>query len=416
MTTKTTSDNSKFDNLLGPIDKKTEHLAREAITTARVNLLLKHSFFGNLSSRLRLVESSEWLTTAATDGRTLYFNSRFIMMLKPREVQFLLGHEILHVCYDHLDRNGTRNHQLYNIACDYAVNADLKKHKVGDFITSVPCLYEPKYDGWSSEKIYDDLMKDAKQNLQSLLDQMIDQHLEGEGKDGQDGKGPEKLSKGERDQLRQEMREAILQAAKQAKPGSLPKSVERLVGDISNPTMPWRELIQTTLTSSIRNDYSWTRMNRKGWHMEAVMPGMTPGEEIDVAIALDMSGSISNSLAQQFLGEVAGMMDTFDGYKVKVFCFDTQTYNDQDYSSENLEDIRDYKVMGGGGTDFEVCWTYMKDNDITPKQFIMFTDGYPFGSWGDPNYCDTLFVVHGNDQIEAPFGVTAHYEFEKARA
>jgi predicted metal-dependent peptidase len=409
MTTKTTSDNSKFDNLLGPIDKKTEHLAREAITTARVNLLLKHSFFGNLSSRLRLVESSEWLTTAATDGRTLYFNSRFIMMLKPREVQFLLGHEILHVCYDHLDRNGTRNHQLYNIACDYAVNADLKKHKVGDFITSVPCLYEPKYDGWSSEKIYDDLMKDAKQNLQSLLDQMIDQHLEGEGKDGKDGKGPEKLSKGERDQLRQEMREAILQAAKQAKPGSLPKSVERLVGDISNPTMPWRELIQTTLTSSIRNDYSWTRMNRKGWHMEAVMPGMTPGEEIDVAIALDMSGSISNSLAQQFLGEVAGMMDTFDGYKVKVFCFDTQTYNDQDYSSENLEDIRDYKVMGGGGTDFDCIFEHLVEIGNVPKRLIIFTDCYT-STWGDPNYCDTTFIIKDNPDCIPPYGTWAHFD------
>ena len=409
MTTKTTSDNSKFDNLLGPIDKKTEHLAREAITTARVNLLLKHSFFGNLSSRLRLVESSEWLTTAATDGRTLYFNSRFIMMLKPREVQFLLGHEILHVCYDHLGRNGARNQQLYNIACDFAVNADLKKHKVGDFITSVPCLYDAKYDGWSSEKIYDDLLKDAEQNMQELLDQMIDQHLDGEGKDGKDGKGPEKLSDSEREQLRQEMREAILQAAKQAKPGSLPKSVERLVGDISNPTMPWRELIQTTLTSSIRNDYSWTRMNRKGWHMEAVMPGMTPGEEIDVAIALDMSGSISNSLAQQFLGEIAGMMDTFDGYRVKVFCFDTQTYNDQDYSSENLEDIRDYKVMGGGGTDFDCIFEHLVEIGNVPKRLIIFTDCYT-STWGDPNYCDTTFIIKDNPDCIPPYGTWAHFD------
>jgi len=68
--------------------------------------------------------------------------------------------------------------------------------------------------------------------------------------------------------------------------------------------------------------------------------------------------------------------------------------------------------MGGGGTDFDANWTYMKANDITPKKFIMFTDGYPFGSWGDPDYCDTIFIIHGHHDkgLEAPFGLTAHYE------
>jgi len=43
---------------------------------------------------------------------------------------------------------------------------------------------------------------------------------------------------------------------------------------------------------------------------------------------------------------------------------------------------------------------------------IMFTDGYPWGSWGNPDYCDTLFVIHGDIQkrITAPFGMTIHYE------
>jgi hypothetical protein len=52
----------------------------------------------------------------------------------------------------------------------------------------------------------------------------------------------------------------------------------------------------------------------------------------------------------------------------------------------------------------------MKNNDIHPKKFIMFTDGYPCGSWGDDEYCDTMFVIHGNDSIIAPYGQTAHYK------
>jgi hypothetical protein len=51
----------------------------------------------------------------------------------------------------------------------------------------------------------------------------------------------------------------------------------------------------------------------------------------------------------------------------------------------------------------------MKQNDVQPHQLVVFTDGYPFGSWGDPDYCDTLFVVHGSNTITAPFGITANY-------
>ena len=54
----------------------------------------------------------------------------------------------------------------------------------------------------------------------------------------------------------------------------------------------------------------------------------------------------------------------------------------------------------------------MKDNNVEPKKLIVFTDGYPWGSWGDPNYCDTLWVIHSNHDknIQAPFGQTCIYE------
>jgi hypothetical protein len=54
----------------------------------------------------------------------------------------------------------------------------------------------------------------------------------------------------------------------------------------------------------------------------------------------------------------------------------------------------------------------MKEHDINPKKFIMFTDGYPWDSWGDPDYCDTVFIIHGNDAIVPPFGAHAYYEFK----
>ena len=412
--TKKRSRSKKFENLVGPTDKKVDHDARERLVTARIGLLLRHSFFGNLATRMQLINADLWCSTAATDGLKFYYNSRFIMMLKPKEVEFLVGHEVLHVVYDHMGRRGNRDPEIWNIADDYAVNADLKRHKVGQFITTVPCLYETKYDGKAAEEIYDDLMKNVQKiDINSLIDQMIDDHMEGEGDGDGEGEGEGKrpsMSPEERERVRQEVKQAIINAASSAEAGTLPKGVERLIRQHTNPVMPWRELIQTNLTSAIRSDYSWMRPSRRGWHMDAIMPGMNPGEEIDVVVSIDMSGSISNKQAQAFLGEIGGMMDSFDGYKVHVFCFDTDTYNPKDFSSENMDLIEEYEPMGGGGTDFDCIFKYLKDNAIDPKRLIVFTDGYPCGSWGDPDYCDTTWIIHGDTDPHPPFGTFALYD------
>jgi len=218
------------------------------------------------------------------------------------------------------------------------------------------------------------------------------------------------MSDEERERVRQEIKQAIISAASSAEAGQLPLGVERLIKQDTNPVMPWRELIQQNLTSCIRTDYSWMRPSRRGWHMDAIMPGMTPGEEIDVVVSLDMSGSISNKQAQDFLGEIGGMMNSFDGYKVHLFCFDTDTYNPQDFNSENMDRIEEYEPQGGGGTDFDCIFEYLKENDIQPKRLIVFTDGYPCGSWGDANYCDTTWIIHGDPDPHPPFGQFALYD------
>jgi len=97
----------KFQNLIGPSPQGRElENVIEQLRTARIGLLLKSSFFGNLATRLKLVPADEWCSTAATDGRNFYFNSKFIKMLEPRELEFLFGHEVLHCVYDHFGRRG----------------------------------------------------------------------------------------------------------------------------------------------------------------------------------------------------------------------------------------------------------------------------------------------------------------------
>lgn len=424
-TTQNKKDSAKFKDLCGPTDPKLDAVVREKLITARVGLLLRASFFGNLATRLKLVNADEWCPTAATDGRNFYYNSRFVEMLKPKEIEFLFGHEVLHCVYDHFGRRGDRDPQLFNIANDYCVNGDLKKHRVGEFITTVPCLYDSKYEGLSSEEIYDILYENAEKiDISDLIDKMLDEHMdgdeEGEGSGGegdQQGNGRPKLSKEERDKIRDEIKEAVLAAAAASDgAGNLPAGVKRIIQDMTAPKMNWRELLRMQLESTIKSDFTWMRASRRGWHMDAVMPGMKNDEMIDIAISIDASGSIGERMLKDFLSEVQGIMDTFPAYKIHIVTFDTQIYNPVTYDSENLDSMCDYEVAGGGGTDFDCVFEYFKENDIQPKRHIMFTDGYPCGSWGDEQYCDTVFIMHGTTSIVPPFGQWAYYEEEKEYA
>ncbi len=397
---------------------------QDRIIVARVGLLLRHPFFGNMATRLKVEHCDDWCPTAATDGKHLFYNTQFFNALSNKEIEFVIAHEILHCVFDHIIRREDRDPIIYNIACDYIVNNTLVRDKIGEPVKMIQIFQDWKYDGWTSEEVYDEIHKKAEENGKKFLEQLgelLDEHVDWEkapkGQKGSKGKGKGKgqrptYTKEELGKIRDEIKENMISAAQAAGAGNIPGEIERMIKDLTEPKMNWREILRQQIQATIRNDYTFSRPSRKGWHTGVVLPGMNFDQQIDCAIGLDMSGSIGDDQAKIFLSEVKGICDEFKEYNIKIWCFDTKVYNEQDYSSSDGEDISTYKPMGGGGTEFECNWEYMKDQDITPKKFIMFTDGYPFGSWGDDSYCDTVFVIHGHHDknLKAPFGVTAHYE------
>ncbi len=388
----------------------------ERIVTARVGLLLRHPFFGNMATRLKITPADEFIPTAAVDGRNLYYNTQFFNAMNNKEIEFVVAHEILHMVFDHLGRREERNPRLYNIAADYIVNNLLVRDRIGDKPSIVDCFQDFKYEGWQSEAVYDDLFKEAEKNGQEYIEslgEMLDEHIDWDKENEErEGKGLPKYSKEEMDQIKDEIKESMLQSAQSAGVGNTPVGIQRLIKEMTEPKMNWRELLRMQIQSTIKNDYTFSRPNRKAWHTGAILPGMNFMDTIDICISFDMSGSIGNAQGKDFLGEVHGIMEEYKDYNIKIWCFDTEVYNEDDFSSDDGREITDYELKGGGGTDFDINWRYMKDHDIQPKKFIMFTDGYAWDSWGDPEWCDTIFIIHSNHNkdLEAPFGMTAHYE------
>ncbi|MEY4331787.1 MAG: hypothetical protein RLZZ196_525 [Bacteroidota bacterium] len=387
----------------------------DKIIVARVGLLLKHPFFGNMATRLIIEEASKWCATAATDGRHIYFNRDFFNKLSVKQVEFVIAHEILHNVFDHLSRNEGRDRSIFNAATDYCVNGQLVRDKIGDHnLPDIKIFHDSKYYGWSAEQVYDDIFEKYDNEQLAALGQLLDDHVDWGDQDGQNGQP--KYSKDELRQIRDEMREAVMQAAQAAGAGNVPASIARMIKELTEPKMNWREILRQQIQSTIKNDFSFMRPNRKGWHMNAVLPGQNFDTTIDICVAIDMSGSIGDEQAKDFISEIKGIMQEFRDFNMKLWCFDTRVYNEADFNGYNCDEFDDYQVKGGGGTEFDANWDYMKAHDIQPKKFIMFTDGYPWGSWGDENYCDTVFIIHGNNTIVPPFGEYAYYEALKENA
>ena len=404
-------------------------IVMDRIITARIGLLLRHPFFGNMATRLKIVAADEWLGTAAVDGRNLYYNTQFFNAMNNKEIEFVVAHEILHMVFDHIGRREDRNPMIYNISADYIVNNTLVRDRIGTIPSIVQCYQDFKYEGWTSEEVYDDVYEEAKKNGEEYLKQlgeMLDEHLDMEDGDegssdgdmGEDGNGnatsgsKPTYSKEEEKQIKDEIKENMISAAQSAGAGNVPGAVARMIKELTEPKMNWREIIRQSVQSTIRSDYTFSRPSRKGQMSGAVLPSMDFQDTIDIACCIDMSGSIGEVQGKDFLGEVQGIMEEFPDYNIKVWCFDTDVYNEEDFAANDGKDLLDYELMGGGGTDFMANWTYMKEQDYVPKKLIMFTDGYAWDSWGDPDYCDTVFVIHSNrdKNLEGPFGTSVHYD------
>ena len=391
----------------------------EKLITARVGLLLRHAFFGNLATRLRMVncEGDHFVKTCATDGRHFYYSPEFIDQLNPKQTEFVFAHETLHNVFEHMFRRGDRDPSIWNIACDYAINQILVDDKIGEKVSQIKIFQDNKYRGKSAEEIYDEIYEKYDEEDLKQLGELLDQHMDPDkdgGGDSENGNSKRaKYTKEELKKIRDEIKEAMISAAQSAGAGNIPAGVRRMIAELTEPKINWRELLKQQIQSTIRNDYTWMRPSRKGWHTGAILPGMNFDQTIDICVCIDMSGSISDKQAKDFLSEIKGIMDSFKDFKLKLWTFDTEVYDPIDITQDNIQEFDSYDTKGGGGTDFDVNWKFMKEEQIVPKKFIMFTDGYPWGSWGDEDYCDTIFIIHGPANITPPFGVYSHYD-EKA--
>lgn len=406
---------------------------REHLENAKIDILLNFPFYGLLLSKMPLIEVKS-IRTMATNYKSIFYNPDFVLSLTHDQRVFALAHEITHCVFGHFTRMGNRERDWWNMATDYEINYALSHMQFTKFdgtkLTSVGkigpgWLYDVKYTNMVAEEIYEQLEKTQAPKLDPM-----DQHMiPGAGDTASDTLSDTSLSdtmtgdeieemvnlpevsESDMKKFENEFIQNMFHAEQAVQPGQVPAKIKRQIESLRNPKKDWRVVLRPKIEAAIKPNKTWMNPSRRSWTQGFIMPGPAPEKAIEVAIALDLSGSISKEQGRDLLSETAGIMNQFKQFKVYLWTFDSIVYEDSmvEFDETTGFDLLDFEMHGGGGTDFGRNWQFMKKKAIKPHRFIMFTDGYCHFDRCDPNYVDTIWLVHSNPQFKAPFGLVLEY-------
>lgn len=375
----------------------------------RAQLLVRHPFTASLALHLELVPVIDSrLQAAATDGRHVFFNIRFLAAISTETRQFVLAHEVWHCVAGHLMRRLDRDPACWNMAADHEVNALLRREGL-----PLPddAVFFPPMDGANCETVYAWLQKRKGCGDGPMI--QFDDHdpwrcvaaapvtiaatagaskgrrtAENDPSDHRAGRpagfcaDPEFVVDPEFAPLpadadcavawRQHL--ATAAAAAQLR-GTLPGYLERYVGETLRPRLHWQTLLQRFVQHTYGGIRTWLPPSRRHIHRGQWLPGMR-GQILRVMVAIDTSGSTIAAIPQ-FLAEVRELLVVFDRIEITLVECDTEITRVRTLDpaqGSTLPDADLETVQGGGGTDLSPPFAFATANP--PACLIYLTDGY----------------------------------------
>ncbi len=381
------------------------------LTKARTQLILDKPFLGNLVLHLPLKAAGDWCKTSATDAKNFYYNPEFIDQLDSHQIKFVLIHEALHCALTHFARRGNRSKHKWDLACDFAINPLLVKEGFHPPL-NLPILH--KYKNMIAEEIYpmidDDI--DAEPMDQHLYDDdsSDDQdkpsdatNIDNPDKETQDGSDlfdkPQALSPDEIEQLSSKWQKNLASSAQLAdQAGKLDGEFAKLIDFFLQPQVSWQSLLAQYMSSLARDDFSYSRTSRRDG--DAIMPALR-SNQIDITIAIDTSGSISQDEINEFVSEVNAIKSNIRASITLIAC-DDSIDNKLIWRFEPWDELKFPESLGGGkGTNFIPVFNYIESQDSTNSILIYFTDAMGKFPEFEPNY-PVIWLVKGKEDV--PWG------------
>lgn len=144
-------------------------------------MLIKYPFFGSAVASLKM-RAAKGLGTIGTDGKSIYYDPKFLSEASEEKQTFLFAHEICHIAFNHILRSEGKDKELWNIATDAVINSFLEKDgmEIPEDGVSKKTLNERGFDvesilGYNAEQLYNVLLKQKEQQQQEQQEQQSGQ-------------------------------------------------------------------------------------------------------------------------------------------------------------------------------------------------------------------------------------------------
>lgn len=206
--------------------------------------------------------------------------------------------------------------------------------------------------------------------------------------------------------------------------------IAREVELIYAPKVNWRTLVRNQLQALNKHITTYAAPDRRFIGRRQIMPGpkkVLPDALRDVVVAIDTSGSISQTDLGMALFQLKDMLKQFDT-EAHMLYWDTEVRTDVAF--KNVDEALSIKPAGGGGTDANCIFEYITSvkykkahKGKQPQLVIVFTDGY-FGEI-KPEFktkfnSKTIWVVlrdtingyKTREKFDAPFGKSAEFSYD----
>jgi len=211
---------------------------------------------------------------------------------------------------------------------------------------------------------------------------------------------PKPLNHDERENLSVQWKQRMAGAAQSAmQAGKLGDDMARMLDFLLQPELPWRNLLAQYMTSVARDDYSYTRPNsRRG--DPAVFPSLRSAQ-INIIVALDTSGSISDTEITEFVSEIDAIKSLMRA-QITLHTCDSSLHTDGPWVFEAWDEFKvPAKIIGGGGTNFKPVFEWAEKRDILPDILVYFTDAEGAFPEIEPSF-PVIWLVKGKKKV--PFG------------
>ncbi|MFZ5898651.1 MAG: DUF2201 family putative metallopeptidase [Bacillota bacterium] len=361
---------------------------RQDLENIKALLFLRAPFLGILLHKMRIVLNGEVPTIGATTAGEVLINPFYWSRIEETEAKaFLLLHEALHLGFRHPWQLDGKDADIWNLAVDTVVNEMLFRHgydkaprkpitartvhgilKERGVEVSIDELRKA-----SAEEIYK-LLVDAQDNpgaCQNMLQEQKDLLVRRPDTGGdvvQDG------TMGDQDPgeyWRTALAEAMI-TAQQA--GLLPADIKRRVDASLGSVVNWRRQLRGSLQEGTCRTVvtTWHRSSRR----YPSLPGVKRLGVQTIWILLDCSGSITDDVLSQFVGEVYALAKAFNCH-LKVIPWDAQVYPVVEMRTPSQARLKIPKgLRGGGGTVLKPVLLEASRKARLQDIIVILSDGY----------------------------------------